>query len=134
MAPEGLQQLLTQADGRLIVFYDGGCPLCRREIRHYRRMDRQGGIFWQDIAHQPQVLNDTGIGFRDAMALFHVVEPSGRIVVGAHGFVRIWQRLPGYRWLGAVCRYTGLVWPMDGAYRLFAAWRWKRRSACATCA
>ena len=33
---------------RPMVFYDGGCPLCRREIAHYRRIDSTGSLRWVD--------------------------------------------------------------------------------------
>ena len=38
------------ADFEVEVFYDGECPLCVREIRMLRRMDRAGGILFTDIA------------------------------------------------------------------------------------
>ena len=44
------------ATERPILFYDGGCPLCRREIAHYRRLDRAGQIHWLDIDAQPERL------------------------------------------------------------------------------
>ena len=131
---EGVQRLIDEANGRLTVLYDGGCPLCRREINHYRRLDTREQIFWRDVAHEPQALNGTGITPRQALAYFHVIEPNGRVVGGAHGFVRLWQRLPGYRWLGSICRYSGLVWPLEYIYRAVAALRFRRRSGCPTCA
>ena len=131
---EGLERLTTAAGNRLTVLYDGGCPVCRREINHYRRLDTAGRVYWQDVAHQPQVLNGTGITPKQALAYFRVVEPDGQVVGGAHAFARLWQRLPGYRWLGFICRYSGLVWPMELIYRLIAAWRSRRRAGCPTCA
>lgn len=29
----------TQGDYPLVVFYDGSCPLCRREVGHYMRLN-----------------------------------------------------------------------------------------------
>jgi len=34
---------------RPILFYDGQCPLCRKEIAHYQRLDRQQRVDWQDL-------------------------------------------------------------------------------------
>lgn len=31
---------------RATVFFDGGCPMCRREIAHYQRLDAAGRIRW----------------------------------------------------------------------------------------
>jgi len=39
-----------------VVFYDGGCPLCRREIAHYRRIDGDRQLCWIDIHAQPETL------------------------------------------------------------------------------
>ena len=43
----------TIAMNRPVVFYDGGCPLCRREIAHYQRIDRERRIQWTDIQQEP---------------------------------------------------------------------------------
>lgn len=32
-----------------VVFFDGGCPLCVREISHYKRLDRDGAVSWVDL-------------------------------------------------------------------------------------
>jgi len=44
-----------------IVFYDGGCPLCRREIAHYQRIDRDGLIRWLDIQQSEDELQANGL-------------------------------------------------------------------------
>ena len=38
---------------RPMVFYDGGCPLCRREIAHYRRIDSAERLRWVDALNEP---------------------------------------------------------------------------------
>ncbi|MEC8852758.1 MAG: DCC1-like thiol-disulfide oxidoreductase family protein, partial [Pseudomonadota bacterium] len=34
----------------LTIFYDGGCPLCAREIAFYRRRAGAGRLDWIDVA------------------------------------------------------------------------------------
>jgi len=41
---------MTQNHWQIEVFFDGDCPLCRREIEMLRRRDRQGHIRCTDIA------------------------------------------------------------------------------------
>ncbi|MFT6308343.1 MAG: putative DCC family thiol-disulfide oxidoreductase YuxK, partial [Halioglobus sp.] len=31
------------------MFYDGACPLCSREVAHYRRIDTNNNVSWLDI-------------------------------------------------------------------------------------
>ena len=47
MAPEPAAAALT-------VFYDGACPLCRREIAFYRRRRGAARIRWLDISRAPE--------------------------------------------------------------------------------
>ncbi|MFU8895417.1 MAG: thiol-disulfide oxidoreductase DCC family protein [Gammaproteobacteria bacterium] len=116
------------------VFYDGGCPVCRREIAHYRRLDREGRVHWHDIDAHPETLHDHGINRRDAMRRFHVIDTTGRVRSGADAFTVVWAELPGWRLVGRVVRGLRLHVPMEWAYRLWAARRWRRlqRTRCAT--
>jgi predicted DCC family thiol-disulfide oxidoreductase YuxK len=42
--PDEPRPFQTASLDRPVVFYVGGCPLCRREISHYRRLDRRGAV------------------------------------------------------------------------------------------
>ena len=37
-------------EGRLKVYFDGGCPLCRSEIAHYRKLDAAGRVDFVDLS------------------------------------------------------------------------------------
>lgn len=118
---------------RLIVFYDGGCPLCRREIAHYQRLDRHSDIEWTDIHAHADLLKPYGVDWETAMQRFHVLGMDGRMLSGAYAFAAMWERLPYYRILALIVSFPGILWLLDGAYRQFASWRWKRicTEACA---
>ncbi len=113
--------------GRPILFYDGGCPLCRREIAHYRRLDHRAEIEWIDIHSQPDLLRPYGVAWETAMQRIHLLDTNGRMITGAYAFAALWKHLPYYRILAAVTRLPGVLWLLEKAYAPFARWRWRRR-------
>ena len=121
------------SDQRPVVFYDGDCPLCRREIAHYRRLDREARLCWVDAAAETEVLARHGLSVQAAMAELHVLDTAGRWQRGVDAFLVIWQHLPGYRWLGRLVRGLWLRAPLGFLYRRFAAWRYRRRCSAGVC-
>jgi predicted DCC family thiol-disulfide oxidoreductase YuxK len=112
------------------LFYDGGCPLCRKEIAHYRRLDRAGRVDWVDLYAEPHQAQRYGVSWRSAMQRIHLLETDGRVVTGAPAFAALWRRLPGYRWLARLVSLSGALPVLDRCYGIFARWRWRRRKAC----
>ena len=110
-----------------VVFYDGGCPLCRREIMHYRRIDDDRKLCWIDIHAHPETLRAYGLTLTEAKQRMHVMESDGRMVSGAAAFVAMWRRLPRYRPLAWAVSLPGIFWLAEQAYSRFARWRWKGR-------
>lgn len=118
---------------RPVVFYDGACPLCRREMAHYRRLDRAERLRWVDAVDEPETLAMHALSLEDAMAELHVLDGSGRWQRGVDAFLIIWQQLPAYRWLAKIVTVLGLRHPLGFAYRHFAAWRYRRRCGSRGC-
>lgn len=117
---------------RLTVYYDGGCPLCSREIGFYRRCAGANRIEWVDLmAVAPDALGDD-LDFADAMARFHVRRPDGRLLSGARAFAAMWRELPRFRLPGRVAGMPGIVSMLELGYRV-ALWlrrSWRKPVAC----
>jgi predicted DCC family thiol-disulfide oxidoreductase YuxK len=120
-------------DGRPVMFYDGGCPICRREVAHYRRLDRAGRVRWHDITADSRPLAGLGVGLREAQARLHALDRQGRLRVGAAAFVAVWRELPYWRWLARLADLPGGVALMDRVYRPYARWRFRRRCDQGAC-
>jgi len=116
------------------VFYDGACPLCAREIAHYRRLRGADRLNWVDIGGDHTTLERYGLDYETAMARLHVLDGSGAWQTGAWGFAELWSHLPAYRWLAAVLRFSRTLPLLDRAYALFARWRMVRRCDDGFCA
>ena len=114
-------------DLRPTVFFDGGCPLCSREIAHYRRLDTVQHVHWVDITREPQALERVGLDGGAAMARFHLLDRCGVWQTGAWGFVAMWAELPGYRWLARFVTATRTTALLDVPYRWFARRRLRQR-------
>ena len=102
---------------QLTVYYDGSCPLCRREIGFYRRRATADAIEWVDVS-TPADLGD-GLNCTTAMARFHVREAGGRLHGGGIAFAILWRHIPGWRWLGRVGSVPPLSWLLELGYRAF---------------
>lgn len=111
-------QAPNEAD-TLTVLYDGGCPLCRREIAHMQGLaQRQGGagLCFVDISGNAAC----NAAERAALlARFHVQRDDGTRLDGAAAFVALWQRLPGWRWLARAAHWPGATPLLEAAYRGF---------------
>lgn len=109
------------------MFYDGGCPLCRKEVNHYIKLDRQQLINWQDIHADASVLEPHGVSPTLAMQRLHVLDKNGQMQSGAKAFAALWDDLPYYRWLAKIVRVLHLLPIIEFAYKHFAKWRYKSR-------
>ena len=113
--------------GNITVFYDRGCSLCRREVNHYRRIDKAGKIDWIDITAGDDELRRVGLNLDAAMRRMYVLDPRGELHSGAKAFVTLWSGLPFYRRLAALVTRLHLLPVLEWSYQRFARWRYKRR-------
>ena len=113
------------------MFFDGGCPLCAKEVAHYRRIDVHDSVNWLDISTHPESLEKHNISYLAAMEHLHVLNANGEMVRGAYAFQALWQALPRYRILATIVSVPGFLWIMDNVYNQFAKRRFAKRMACA---
>ncbi len=89
---------------KVIIYYDGACPLCMREIALMRRLDWRRAIDFHDVASPDTVCP---IDRRDLLARFHASE-DGVMLSGAAAFAAMWRAIPLLKPLGWAAR-NGLV-------------------------
>ncbi|MEB3296465.1 MAG: DUF393 domain-containing protein [Cyanobacteriota bacterium] len=112
----------------LTILYDGGCPLCVREVDFLKRRDRlHNGLNPQlafvDIdapGYDPSSHGD--IGYREAMGRIHGLEADGRVVKDVAVFRRAYG-LIGLGWLYAPTGWPGVGAVVDRLYGFWARWR-----------
>jgi len=107
-----------------IVFHDGSCALCQREIGAARRLTQGAPIAFVDVSVlQPSESVATGLSAGHAMRRFHVQTPDGRLLSGAAAFLELWGQVPRLGWLRHVQRVRPLVGVLDAFYALFLVFR-----------
>lgn len=110
------------------LFYDGRCPLCAKEIRTLRRLQR-GQLIFADIHEQPEGSTQLP-SHEDLLRRLHLMTWTGEWVTGLHANVRAWSHTP-FGWL-----FKPLLWPViyPIARRVYESWadrRYERKYVCA---
>jgi len=112
------------------VYYDGACPLCRREIAFFRRRALPGAVRFEDVSAWAPDTEKDGLDRGRAMRRFHVSLPDGNMVSGARGFAALWRVTPGLRLIGRVAERAPLVHVLEWGYVRFLGVRpWLQRLA-----
>ncbi len=117
----------------LTIYFDGGCPLCRREIRWYQHLRTREPVAWVDLDERRGEPPAPDLGFEQAMRLFHARCPSAGLLVGVDGFIRLWQAFPVLRPLALIASFRPIKAVLGKAYEVFAARRWRKRCADGAC-
>ncbi|MEC7815788.1 MAG: DUF393 domain-containing protein [Pseudomonadota bacterium] len=110
------------------LFYDGSCPLCAREIRTLRRLQR-GNLIFADV-HEQREDSENLPSREDLLRRLHLMTWTGEWVTGLHANVRAWSHTP-FGWL-----FKPLLWPVIHpiARRVYEGWadrRYDKKYLCA---
>ncbi len=100
---------------KLRVWFDGGCPLCRREIALMRRLDQRGAIDFVDLDSTEAACP---VDRADLLARFHAME-DGQLKSGAAAFAAMWRAIPSLRPLGLAARNPIVLAALEQLYRGF---------------
>ena len=100
-----------------VVYYDGACPLCSREIATYRKMDRGEQIEWRDVSGDADL--PVGRDRAELLARFHVTREDGQTVSGARAFLAVWRRMPRLRRVAILLDRQPFLAMLDMLYALF---------------
>jgi predicted DCC family thiol-disulfide oxidoreductase YuxK len=117
--------LLQPSPAALTILFDGGCPLCLREVRFLEGRDRQRNAPFPRLAfvdidapgYDPAA--HAGIRYAEAMGRIHALAADGTVLRDVAVFRRAYE-LIGLGWL-----YAPTSWPLlgplaDAAYRFWA--------------
>lgn len=111
------------------VFYDGECPLCLREIKMLRWMDRKQRIIFTDITKEGFQPETFGKDMDGLMAEIHGRLPDDTWITGVEVFRRLYSAV-GFSLLASLTRLPLLSSLLDLGYRLFAKNRLKLTGRC----
>lgn len=119
-----MSQPSDESTAQLTVWYDSDCPLCVREIRLMRRLDKRNAIDFVSI----QSATGCPISTDELMQRFHAQEAGQPIVSGAAAFAAMWRAIPILRPLGLLARFRPVLWLLERLYRGFLLIRpWLQR-------
>lgn len=119
------------------VYFDGACPVCSREIAHYRTRRGADALRFVDVAADPAEQVAPDLTRQAALDRMHVRRPDGELVSGAAAFAALWRSLPGWAWLGRLIAVPPMLWLAERGYRGFqrarrlGPWRRARQRAMA---
>lgn len=112
---------------RPVLYFDGACPVCAKEISLYRRQTGAEGIDWVDAATCDPAALGPGLSREAALARLHLRRPDGSLVSGPGAFVGLWSALPRWSFLATLLGSRPALWALEQAYRIFLtarlAWR-----------
>ncbi|MBP9113803.1 MAG: DUF393 domain-containing protein [Polyangiaceae bacterium] len=111
------------------VFFDGECPLCVKEIRALRWMDRKHKIRFTDISAPDFDPKAFGIPWQEFMSKIYARLPDGSWLTGVEVFRRLYSAV-GFGPLVSLTRLPGISNALDFGYEKFAKNRLKWTGRC----
>ena len=90
------------------VLYNGGCPVCSREISHYEKLSQKQALAIRyDNLDDADRLQGWGIDADTAAKRLHV-RKDGQIYAGIPAFIVLWQDIPQMNWLARIISLPGV--------------------------
>ena len=110
---------------KLTIFFDGGCPLCRREVDFLQSRNINGYLKFIDIDRLDFSLEKNyGITYKQAMERIHALRSDGSLIKDIKVFQEAYS-LIGLGWVYAPTKLPGFDKLIDYLYMIWARYRLK---------
>ena len=110
---------------KLTIFFDGGCPLCKREFDFLQSRNEKGYLSFIDINSSDFSLDlKYGITYRQAMEKIHALKSDGSVIKDIKVFQEAYS-LIGLVWIYAPTKLPILDKCIEFIYGLWAKYRLK---------
>ncbi len=130
LAPASNSQMPKMLDGKRVeVFYDSDCPLCEKEIRVLRCLDRRNRVQFTDVADPEFDANRYRLTFDDFMDEIQGRKADGTWMTGVEVLRQVYSAV-GFGLLVAPTRLPGISHLLDWCYAIFARNRLKWTGRC----
>jgi len=133
MLRRGLSTTSRLSPNPFVIFYDGQCPLCKREMALYQWIQEKSSkksIDFVNIAtaELPGSLTSRGVSRDDALRRIHGFD-QGKLVTKASAFQSLWKYSTPFRYtIYPITLIPGFIPVADMVYEAFAERRWQHRS------
>ena len=114
---------------KLTIFFDGGCPLCKREVDFLQSKNKDEKLEFIDInCWDLFIENEFGITYKQAMERIHAINSHGEIIKDIKVFQEAYD-LIGLGWIYAptklplIDKLIGLIYRLWAKYRLKMTFR-----------
>tara|TARA_B100000795_G_C22791676_1_gene437273 strand:- start:1903 stop:2535 length:633 start_codon:yes stop_codon:yes gene_type:complete len=121
--------------GRFTILYDGKCPLCAKEIKHYKNLAKSNEIDivflnlfdYTQLTTIGSLLERHDIKLEDARKRMHIITEHEKVVRNAEAFVEIWRRMPYWRMIVPFVDNRVGIKVGNKLYDFWATQRWQNR-------
>ena len=110
---------------KLTIFFDGECPLCKREVDFLQSKNQRKYLKFVDINCSDSCLeHNYGISYRQAMERIHALKSDGSLIKDVEVFQEAYS-LVGLGWIYAPTKWPIIDKLIEFIYRLWAKNRLK---------
>lgn len=116
---------MSKSQSKLIVFYDGSCPVCVRDRRWYEKLAGRTGssVEWLDITGRDEELRQQGVDPYKALRELHVKDDQGEIHREMDAYILLMSRV---FWLKPLAWLISLPLIRPTLARLYHSWVGRR--------
>tara|TARA_Y100001968_G_scaffold191641_1_gene175568 strand:+ start:452 stop:850 length:399 start_codon:yes stop_codon:yes gene_type:complete len=110
---------------KLTIFFDGECPLCKREVNFLQSKNQKRSLKFIDINSSDFGLYfKHGINYKQAMEKIHALKSDGSLITDIQVFQEAYK-LIGLGWIYAPTKLPIVDNLIESIYRLWAKYRLK---------
>ena len=102
------------------IFYDGKCPVCKKEISLYKKLSMSNSIEWYNVHSNQAALKKVNKSKEECLKLLHVYDDNNNLYLGVEAFIFIWKKTKYFKYIAYCLDFKLIKIPLNFFYKLYA--------------